>query len=306
MIVVQLFSLLVFSHFYVAQVDETPSPGEDNGFTTNSGEEFRDPFADPDLPGDEDKEPLDETPDEMPDGPDSGIEPKAPDVGPTEGMTPDEGQIEPPAGAPSLEPSVAPPASSPEIRTPSDEFEFPTNDIEGPISEDLLAKEAGKSGTAVGGWNYMLDAGAGFNFNRRPTQVHLEMEGGYRLMKQLEINAILYYRFISQQNLGVLIVPSWVVPLSSSKNRIDFRLGVGTGWVLTGVRGNDFQLGLFPVRVSGSIFFYAMPQFALVLSTDIEMYMFQVDTDSNAKNFLDDKKGPPSQLITTAGIRFEF
>ncbi|PIR22669.1 MAG: hypothetical protein COV44_06760 [Deltaproteobacteria bacterium CG11_big_fil_rev_8_21_14_0_20_45_16] len=306
MLVVHFFSLLVFSHFYVAQADEAAPPPEDKEFTTNSGEEFRDPFADPDLPGDEMREPLDEAPDEMPGGQDSGIEPKILDEGPTEGMSPGSSPSETPTAAPVVEPDVNQPGSLPEIRSPSDEFEFPTDEVGGAISEDLLAKEVGKSGSLVGGWNYMLDAGAGFNFNRRPAQVHLEMEGGYRLLKQIEINAILYYRFISQRNLGLLIVPSWILPLSTSKNRIDLRLGVGTGWVLTGVRGNDFQLGLFPVRASGSLFFYALPRFALVLSTDVEMYMFQVDTDSNAKNFLDDKKGPPSQLITTAGIRFEF
>jgi len=281
---------------------DSGSSGSTDQHLTNSGKEFKDPFAEPETPANPAKKPAITSPTES--ATPTTEQPPAEEQNPTEN---------PVSPAPSAQPSQVTPSvnensKAPSVTNKSDQFQFPkSGNVRGPVSQEFQAEENFSKGTPVGTWNFELDGGAGFNLNRRPNQLDFEAQGGYRLFDKIELNAILYWRFITERMLGLLVEPSWTYQMTGwQKTRMDLRLGLGTGWVLLGRHGQDFQLGYFPVRIGASVLFYALKSFSIVLSANTEMYLFQIDSDHHFTNLAASSKGIPTQIMTTAGLRWEF
>jgi len=282
-------------------------------FKTNSGESFKDPFADPDAPSEvpsnppappapeSESQPL-PGPDEFP-----GEPAATPAPAPVERLPPPPPLPPAPTQMPVPEPVVAP-SPKPTLPSPSD-FDFPEmKEPKGPRTEDIDPVRALKEGTKVGTWNLGFDLGAGTNFNRRPNQFHFELEGGYRLYENFDLNGIIEMRFMKDRILGFYVIPnySWRMTPLYKTYRIDLRAGLGTGWVFRGYKGSTYQTGYFPIRTSGAAIFYPGPRWAFVVSLDLEVFLVRVDSDGKSRNEISHKKGPPTQLIPSVGIRWEF
>jgi len=254
-------------------------------FKTNSGESFKDPFADPEaLP---------------PSAPQPAPAPQEIPINPAAQATPDPAERLPPA------PLITPP---PNLPSPSD-FNFPdAKEPRGARSQDLDPVRGLKAGTKIGTWNLGFDLGAGMNFNRRPSQIHFEVEGGFRLYENFDLNGIIEARYMKDRILGFYVMPnySWRMSAPHKTYRVDLRAGLGTGWVFRGFKGNSYQNGYFPVRTSVAGIFYPSPRWAFVVSLDAEVFLFRVDTNGKSFNEISSAKGPPAQLIPTVGVRWEF
>lgn len=301
-----LAAILLGSLFFIdlrAQTPEAPAPSSPE-FTTNSGESFEDPFASPDAPGDATQIPSNPAPSEgTPPPADFNSAPVAPAPSaapvPTPPMAPS-APITP--QAPPVAPPVAPPIQGPD-------FDFP--DIEEPRgarTENLESVRLLRRGTPVGSWIFSPEFGAGIEVNERPNQLHFELEGGYRLFENFDLNGVLSYRFFDDRVLSLLVMPSYAFRLTNQRQdyRIDLRTALGIGWALQGVRGSDFQIGNFPVKASVAGLFYITPKLAFSLSTDLEAWLFSVDTDGKSQNLLSAKGGVPTQFIPSIGLRWEF
>lgn len=265
--------------------------------TTNDGEEFVDPFADPEA---SEPEPQPQPAPAPPPEPQP-----APAVDQAEPATP----APVPAPAPAPSPSLRP--SGPQIQTPSDNFNMPAPEPEqGPADQEFTTKAKFQEGTAKGTWFLDFSTGGGFNIQRRPNQLHHEIEGGRRLFKQFELSGVLYWRHdlgFDERNLGLLVYPSWTFRLNKGGDkRFDLRTGIGTGWILTGIRGSDFQLGYFPIRLGANLIAYGYANFAIFFGADLEFYLFTIDTDGNYEGLLGSSEGVPTQAMAQLGVRFEF
>jgi len=197
---------------------------------------------------------------------------------------------------------------APAVKSQDEEFQLPAvEQPRGPISEDFGARETFDSSTEKGAWSFEFTAGLGANLKRRQNQIYFETKTGYRLDDKIELNGVVYMRFIKDRMLGFLFYPTytWRVTKREAK-RIDVYAGVGTGWTLLGLRGNDFQIGYWPLRVGGGGLYYLRPDFALVANMAVETYLLSVDTDGKYRGFLGSSDGMPTQVLLGAGVRWEF
>ncbi len=278
-------------------------------FRTNSGEEFRDPFAD--APADNPN-----TTNPSPSAPVQASPSLSPPATPAQTVNPS--SVTPPMPSSAEPPPAVIPNETPRpvldegLGVPSDRtkrIEFPeVDEPSGPRTQDLDPLRDLGPGTEVGTWNLGIDLGGAINANRRPSQIHLEVEGGYRLLEKFDLNGILHYRFLKDKVLGFLVMPyySWRLSDVFKTYRIDLRAGLGTGWLMRSFRGNSFQVGHLPVRASVSGLFYPSSRWAIVLSLDYEIWLLRVDSDGKSYNEFSNKNGLPMHFTPTAGIRFEF
>lgn len=178
----------------------------------------------------------------------------------------------------------------------------------GPVSEDFERREKFLRVKRGGSWNLMADFGAGFGLNRRPGQIELQLEGGYRVWRMLDLNGTLQFRLRGDRILGFHFQPTWTwARVFGETERFDVRAGMGLGWTLRGVRGSDFQIGYLSARPTGSLFYYFTPGFSLGLSLDVETWLFRVETGGQNSSFeLTESAGPSTQVLTSLGFRFEF
>lgn len=290
-----MISIFLSVLIFVGQASDVDVTNSEE-YRTNSGEEFKDPFADPEIgvPEEEPTEP--ETQEEQP------ATEQEPDV---QGS---EAEPEAPSLEDSIEPAAGPSIDAPAVKSPDEEFQLPAvEQPRGPISEDFGAREIFDSSTKEGAWSLEFTTGLGANLKRRQNQVYLETKAGYRLDDHLELNAVGYFRFVKDRMLGFLFYPTytWRVTKREAK-RIDVYAGLGTGWTLLGVRGNDFQIGYWPLRVGSGGLYYLQPDFALVANLSIETYLMSVDTDGKYRGFLGGSDGMPAQILLGAGVRLEF
>lgn len=281
---------------------------QDDEFTTNSGENFQDPFAVPSeqqAPAQDLEELTFEEPNfEEPNFEEPNFE--EPESPIDESLTPEPlVPVPPSSGEPvSPLPGFAPSSSSFEEDL-EDDFVVPEPEGgRGPISQDFQAREEFEPGTPQGAWQITPKIGFGLGVYDRPSQLSLELEAGYRIRKKLEVNGVIGFRFLEDRLLKFLVQPTWTIRLTGrDAKRIDLRSGVGLGWALLGVQGSDFQIGYFPLRLTTQGLFYINRALALVGGFNLDTYLFGIDSDFQ---FVDFPGGPPTQLLLNAGIRIEF
>lgn len=275
---------------------------------TNSGEPFKDPFAD--------QAPL-ETPDPsmLPFEPDPILEAPLPS-GDVPIFRP-----EIPNSEPSLQPQVSPvvspmPSAPTPVATPlpspspSEQprvFEFPEQeDVKGPSSVDYVTARRFEDEKKVKTWNINPSFGAGFNLNRRYNQIHIEFSGGYRWKEGWELGGGFYYRTVKDDLIGFLGTVKRSFLLKNTRElRIEALPGASLGWALRKApSGTKFAEGRMPFRLGSDFNFYPMPRFAVTTLVALEMFLFAIDTNGEGTNFF--SKGLPTQAVLTVGTRWEF
>ncbi len=273
---------------------EQATPAESaEEFKTNSGEEFKDPFAEP-----------------VPDNANS-VAPSSPATTPTAPATA-------PTQAPSASPSPAPAVMEPSPINPApeapkvpgaDDLKFPTPiEPTGPRTQDIDPVRKLEEAAVKHKWYLAAEFGAGLNINRRPNQLHLEVEGAYRFSERWSLALIANYRIFKDRILGFFLMPGyfWKLTDSYSTYRVDFQVGLGTGWVFRGFKGSTYQVGYFPVRTSTAFVFYPSASWAMTAGVDNELYLYRVDSDGTSINEMSHKKGPLAQFVPTIGVRYNF
>jgi hypothetical protein len=160
----------------------------------------------------------------------------------------------------------------------------------------------------VGAWNLALQGGAAFKVNRSPSQVNFEIEGGYRIWRSLELNGYFNLRFINDKNIGFGFMPSYAWRVTSPDQiRIDVRPTAGLGWSLRSIRGSTFQLGYFTMRAGCDGVFYFFRNFSMIAGMKLETFLVRTETGGQGTtNELGASGGPPTQFLTSVGLRFEF
>ncbi|TVQ79511.1 MAG: hypothetical protein EA369_04625 [Bradymonadales bacterium] len=180
---------------------------------------------------------------------------------------------------------------------------FPERErLRGPVSEDFLRREEPTAEISPAEtWHIGFRTGVAPGLKDRKGQAYLEIDGGYRFNRNFELSGILHYRTIEDRVLTVLVLPSYRFILWRGRNLgLDLRLGLGTGWSLRGIQGNDFQFGHFPIRTHIGLIFYTPQGFAVMAALDTESFLWETETggDSGSKF--------QSQGLLGVGLRFEF
>jgi hypothetical protein len=295
---------------------------------TNSGESFQDPFSNPNaaevqqpaenpLPSESPNlgSPVAEPPkgiNEIPAPsttltPEPTLEPApAPSLTPTPApaATPPSTFAPPPSEEPVMEPELAPPPSM-LPPAPKNDFSFPeTEEFQGPIDRNVVRTEFASASTRIGTYNLGLGLGAGFNMNKRHQQIHMEVNGGYRLYQYFEVGGIVSARFVKDKIIGMIAMAKGFYPLTGpSSLRMDFAYGGGLGWSLRAAH-STFNEGRLTVRLQSELLAYPFPKFAITLMTAFETFLLAAYSD-DTRNLMSNG-GPPSQLILTLGTRWEF
>lgn len=187
-------------------------------------------------------------------------------------------------------------------------FEFPfEEEASGPVSQEVFKKKMSAQIAPAGAWFLSFRPQLGYNLNKRPFQLGLEVEGSYRFNEKFDLSLITGYRFLKDRLFGFVVLPSWNFHLTEdSESRIDLRLGAGLGWYLQGVRGSDFQFGQFPIRLESQLAYYLNSKMALLFNVGFEMFLLRTETGGATTNQISEPGGMPMQGLVGFGMRFEF
>lgn len=326
-----LFKTLFITIFLIQQTESTDVP------TTNSGSEFVDPFAEEEAPSAEEETTPDdiETTDEAPMMEESAQQPADPVFPSEEPASTQEtpAQTEPPLERQNTvesqpleeESPLENPEENPEenfeespkenleedFQPPVQNFEFPdVEEPQGPVSQSVRDSELSQYRTQVGAWHMGFGTGFAANLNRRPSQFHGELYGGYRLWEDFDLGALLSMRARSDILLGFYATSKYYVRLTDPEQmRIELAMMAGLGWTLKEIN-DKFREGRFSFRTGVDGLFYVNPFFAIVSSLAMDTHLFAVDTDGEAVNLFKGQGGshggPPTQLLLLLGVRFDF
>ena len=205
-------------------------------------------------------------------------------------------------------PGFLPPLSQePEEVAPKKAFEFPTtsSNPEGPKTQELVLSELSSETTAVGTYSLNLSFGGGFNVNRRNNQSAFEISGDYRFQTQDELGMVINYRIGADWIFGALATYKRYYRVTPDQSfRIELAPIVGIGWNARADNGK-FNEGRFPMRYGVDVLMYAFPRFAVIFQTQFESFLFGYN-ESKTWSFYFSNGGPPTQILTKLGVRFQF
>lgn len=287
-----IFLKTLFFSLLIAQADTQPP-------LTNSGENFKDPFAEEIQP--EEATPSNTLPKSTPPAPQvtSPTQPSAPssnDEPEFEDFAPQQNSNLPP---PPLMEEPAP------TLTPKRDFNFPQiEQFKGPVDQEVLQLERSVENTRLHSWNMGVGLGMALNLNKRHQQIHSEVNGGYRLYRLFEVGGILSTRLMTDKLIGLIGTAKGFYTLARPQGmRLDLGYGGGLGWTFRAAH-NTFNEGRFTVRLQTDFLFFPFPEFAIVLMSAYEGFLFSVFSDGTEN--LMKKGGAPSQVLLTLGTRWEF
>lgn len=307
----------VFAIAFALFVGQSPDVDPADEPVTNSGETFQDPFAneepDADVPaleepasGEVDRDTRsDDSPSES-DLPFSGEEIEVDPNAPAPELPPAEIPVEQPVetqdalpGGPELKVVEPPPA-------PPKEFRFPEVEKgEGPVMQEIIESQMTSAETPLGTWFISPRVGGAFRLNKAPNQLSVEIDGGYRFWRTVEIIGIVTSQFIDDINLGFLAgLRGWMRLTQPPTVRIEWGYGGAVGWTMR-APNDKFEDGRLTVRLQSDLAFYAFPKIALTTTLGAQTFLWAITTDGKAKNIIK-SSGPPTQLFIQAGVRFEF
>lgn len=254
---------------------------------TNTGEVFQDPFS---------ETPMEEVPPPPAPSASPEIAPQSSASSPSPAASPETNTELNPLSAPNSSP-----ASSPRV------IEFPEpEEVGGPKAQDYFEAEALGQRNRVGTWNLGGAFGMGYRINKVPNQVHMELNGGYRIEKDWELGGVVSYRFVSQWFLSFLVMAKYIWTLSKSQNfQIDWAPSFGTGWTHFSLNAKEFTRVRWAWRINSDFLFYASPQFALVGLVGLETYILDY---ISGEGFSNPGRGGgwPTAGLFGLGVRFEF
>src|SRR5262245_43671495 len=292
--------VIFFSFFLISQNPEQATPPSD----------FKDPFSN--SPSTEPSLPEVAPPGETAPAPDLGTpsdfapSPAAPALElapPAELAPPPPDLVAPPPPVPPPAPSIAPaPLEAPRAKP----FQFPQPTNEGPTTERVIENQRQEAATAPGDWAAGFGVGSAMNMNRHVTQMAFDLRGGYRLDANWEVGLLTYYRFVNVKYIGILAMGRYQFRLTDiSKFRTELAFTAATGWAFRSKGSNGFNEGRWPFRAESEILLYAMPQWALTAMIGIETHILNYSNSTKYTNLMKGK-GPPTQILLTAGTRYEF
>jgi len=190
---------------------------------------------------------------------------------------------------------------------PKKDFEFPSinSSPQGPKTQEILRAEQASEVTPEGAWSLGFLGGGAFNANRRNNQAAFEFYTDYRIQNRGDLGVHLSYRVGGDWILGFLVTYKYFFRLTSDGIwRIELAPMAGLGWHALADKVK-FNQGRMPIRYGAELVAYALPRFAVITQTVFESFLFGYDTEKKFKQYFTNG-GLPTQILVTAGVRFEF
>lgn len=210
-----------------------------------------------------------------------------------------------PAQNPASEP-VIPAEPVPVEVAPKKDFEFPAmnSSPQGPKTQEILRAEQASEVTPEGAWSLGLLGGGGFNLHRRNNQAAFEFFTDYRIQNRGDLGVHISYRVGGDWVLGFLVTYKYFFRLTQEGAwRIEVAPMAGLGWHALADKVK-FNQGRMPIRYGAELVAYALPRFAVITQTVFESFLFGYDVERNFKHYFSNG-GLPTQILVTAGVRFE-